>query len=142
MGTEISRWAPNPAPVPDSRPRRTAASLSGPDGLRHVSCTASQTLLGGAPISPQDIEVDTSTDDRGEHPHEDVAGAEDPSRDKRDREPRDDERTEGYPDPASDLEHRSTLSACARASNSRSSSVGINFRGDGVEAASGQRFVH
>jgi hypothetical protein len=79
--------------------------------------------LADAPVSPQDIEVDASTDDSGEHPDEDVAGAEEPSGHKRDREPRDYERAECYPDSASDLEQVPTPMRRAKASNGASACV-------------------
>src|SRR5687767_499813 len=64
-----------------------------------------QTALAVAPVSPQDLEVDAGSDDSGEDPDEDVTGAEEPSRHKRNREPRDHERAEHDPDAASDIHH-------------------------------------
>lgn len=63
-------------------------------------------VLADALVSPQDGEVGGCTDERGDHPDEDVAGAEEPSGHKGDREPRKSERAEGYSDSASDLGHR------------------------------------
>lgn len=66
--------------------------------------------LAATLISPQDGEVDDGTDERREHPDEDVAGAEKPSGPKGDREPRKGERAEGYPESTSDLGHEKSTS--------------------------------
>lgn len=67
-------------------------------------------VVADALVSPQDSEVGDDTDERGEHPHEDVAGADEPPGRKGGRDPRKSERTEGYPDSSSDPRHGLSLS--------------------------------
>ena len=59
-------------------------------GTRHPAVARTE-VVNVRDESPQEVEVHTRADDGGEHPDEDVTGAEEPPRNERNREPRDDE---------------------------------------------------